>query len=280
MSGSIGIGHTRWATHGAPTEGNAHPHVATGVSIVHNGIIENFLTLRDELKSQGKGFDTETDTEVIAQLISQNLSKGLKPREATHEALKRLEGAFALAIMFEGEDDLIIAARRGSPLAIGVGDGEHYIGSDAFSLAPITNKVIYLEDGDWATLSRDSVQLFDMSGEEISRPVATTSVSAALVDKGNHRHFMAKEIYEQPDVIGHTLGSYVDPAKAFWFCLTFRLTWRLSLRLRLLHAGQLPMQALWLSIGLSRSPEFLSRSILLQSFGIAKQLFLKTALQS
>jgi glutamine---fructose-6-phosphate transaminase (isomerizing) len=214
LSGSIGIGHTRWATHGAPTEGNAHPHVATGVSIVHNGIIENFLTLRDELKSQGKGFDTETDTEVIAQLISHNLSKGLKPKEAAHEALKRLEGAFALAILFEGEDDLIIAARQGSPLAIGVGEGEHYIGSDAFSLAPITNKVIYLEDGDWATLSRDSVRLFDMSGKEISRPVATTSVSAALVDKGNHRHFMAKEIYEQPDVIGHTLGSYIDPSKS------------------------------------------------------------------
>lgn len=214
LDGQIGIGHTRWATHGAPTEGNAHPHVASGVAIVHNGIIENFLTLREELRVEGKGFDTETDTEVVAQLISLNLGKGMSPQDATFAALQRLEGAFALAILFEGEDNLVIAARRGSPLAVGVGDGEHYIGSDAFSLAPITNKVIYLEDGDWAMLRREEVKVFDMSGEEVARPVSTTSVSAALVDKGNHRHFMAKEIYEQPDVIGHTAGSYIDPAKA------------------------------------------------------------------
>lgn len=214
LEGQIGIGHTRWATHGAPTEGNAHPHVATGVAIVHNGIIENFMSLRDELRDAGKGFDTETDTEVIAQLVSLHLGQGKSPKDAAYAALGRLEGAFAVAMIFEGEDDLIIAARRGSPLAIGVGDGEHYIGSDAFSLAPITNKVIYIEDGDWAILTRDSVEIFDMSGSRVERPVSTTSVSAALVDKGNHRHFMAKEIYEQPDVIGHTLGRYVDAAKS------------------------------------------------------------------
>lgn len=214
LEGTIGIGHTRWATHGAPTEGNAHPHVATGVAIVHNGIIENFMTLRDELRDAGKGFDTETDTEVIAQLVSFYLGQGKTPKEAAFAALGRLEGAYAVAMVFEGEDDLVIAARQGSPLAIGIGDGEHYIGSDAFSLAPITNKVIYIEDGDWAVLSRTSVEIYDMTGNEVERPVSTTSVSAALVDKGNHRHFMAKEIYEQPDVIGHTLGRYVDAAKA------------------------------------------------------------------
>ncbi len=214
LEGTIGIGHTRWATHGAPTEGNAHPHVATGVAIVHNGIIENFMTLRDELRDAGKGFDTETDTEVIAQLVSFHLGQGKTPKEAAFAALGRLEGAYAVAMVFEGEDDLVIAARQGSPLAIGIGDGEHYIGSDAFSLAPITNKVIYIEDGDWAVLSRTSVEIYDMTGNEVERPVSTTSVSAALVDKGNHRHFMAKEIYEQPDVIGHTLGRYVDAAKA------------------------------------------------------------------
>lgn len=214
LDGTIGIGHTRWATHGAPTEGNAHPHVATGVAIVHNGIIENFMTLRDELREAGKGFDTETDTEVIAQLVSYHLGQGKTPKEAAFAALKRLEGAYAVAMVFEGEDDLIIAARQGSPLAIGIGDGEHYIGSDAFSLAPITNKVIYIEDGDWAALSRTSVEIYDMTGNKVDRPVSTTSVSAALVDKGNHRHFMAKEIYEQPDVIGHTLGRYVNAAKA------------------------------------------------------------------
>lgn len=214
LDGTIGIGHTRWATHGAPTEGNAHPHVAKGVAIVHNGIIENFMSLRDELREKGKGFDTETDTEVIAQLVSLHLGEGKSPKDAALSALQRLEGAFAVAMIFEGEDDLVIAARRGSPLAIGVGDGEHYIGSDAFSLAPITNKVIYIEDGDWAVLTRKSVEIYNMSGEAIERPVSTTSVSAALVDKGNHRHFMAKEIYEQPDVIGHTLGRYVDAAHA------------------------------------------------------------------
>lgn len=214
LDGMVGIGHTRWATHGAPTEGNAHPHVARGVAIVHNGIIENFMSLRDELREAGKGFDTETDSEVIAQLVSIYLGEGKSPKEAAFAALKRLEGAFAVAMIFEGEDDLIIAARQGSPLAIGVGDGEHYIGSDAFSLAPITNKVIYIEDGDWAVMSRKSVEIYDMTGGKVERPVSTTSVSAALVDKGNHRHFMAKEIYEQPDVIGHTLGRYVDAAKA------------------------------------------------------------------
>lgn len=211
MDGKIGIGHTRWATHGAPNEHNAHPHRADGVAIVHNGIIENFLPLREELILAGKEFKSDTDSEVIAQLVSHYLDQGNSPVEAARIALKRLEGAFALGMIFDGEDDLIIAARRGSPLAIGVGDGEHYLGSDAFALAPITNKVIYLEDGDWAVVSRESVKIFDQNDAEVRRDISITSVSAALVDKGNHRHFMAKEIFEQPDVVGHTLGAYINP---------------------------------------------------------------------
>jgi glucosamine--fructose-6-phosphate aminotransferase (isomerizing) len=210
MDGVIGIGHTRWATHGAPNEQNAHPHKADGVMIVHNGIIENYLELREELLAGGKTFSSVTDSEVVAQLISSYLARKMTPAEAVGETLRRLEGAFALAILFEDHDDLLIAARRGSPLAIGIGDGENYIGSDAFSLAPITNQVIYLEDGDWAEIHRESVQVYDENNSPITRPISITSASAALVDKGNHRHFMAKEIFEQPDVVGHTLGAYVD----------------------------------------------------------------------
>ncbi len=211
LDGCIGIGHTRWATHGAPTTQNAHPHQAEGVTIVHNGIIENFLQLRDELEKAGRVLETETDSEVAVHLVSHYMSTGKSPKEAASAALKRLEGAFAIGMLFDDHEDLIIAARRGSPLAIGIGDGENYLGSDAFSLAPITNQVIYLEDGDWAEITSTAVRIYDSEDRPIKRGISTTSVSAALVDKGNHRHFMAKEIFEQPDVVGHTLGAYIDP---------------------------------------------------------------------
>ncbi len=210
LTGHTGIGHTRWATHGAPTERNAHPHVAGGVSVVHNGIIENFRQLRDELGAKGSQFATETDTEVIAHLIAQEMADGATPKDAVAKTLGRLEGAFALAIIFAGEDDLMIGARQGSPLAVGFGNGQMYLGSDAIALAPFTDMLTYLEDGDWAVLNRDGAQIYQANGERVERPVVKSGASALLVDKGNHRHFMAKEIYEQPEVISHTLAHYLD----------------------------------------------------------------------
>jgi len=210
LSGHTGIGHTRWATHGAPTETNAHPHATERLALVHNGIIENFRELKAELIASGAVFTTETDTEVIAHLITRYLDQGQSPKEAVKGALGRLEGAFALAILFTGEDDLLIAARKGSPLAIGHGDGEMFIGSDAIALAPFTDQVTYLEDGDWAVVSREKLEIFDAAGKSVSRPSNRTLASALLVDKGNHRHFMAKEIHEQPEVVGHTLAHYLD----------------------------------------------------------------------
>ena len=210
LNGMIGIGHTRWATHGAPTERNAHPHASERVAVVHNGIIENFLELKGELEAQGATFSSDTDTEVVAHLINAELDKGLTPKEAVAAALKRLDGAFALAIMFAGEEDLLIGARRGSPLAIGCGEGEMFFGSDAIALAPFTNKVIYLEDGDWAEIHRSGVSIYDENGAPAMRSVQRSSVSMLMVDKGNYRHFMAKEIHEQPEVIAHTLGHYID----------------------------------------------------------------------
>ncbi len=212
-TGWIGIGHTRWATHGAPTEGNAHPHATDRVAIVHNGIIENFQLLKEELIADGVTFHTQTDTEVVAHLITGELNAGKTPSDAVGAVLARLEGAFAFAIMFEGEDDLLIGARKGSPLAIGIGKGEMFLGSDATALAPFTNQVIYLEDGDWATITRDQVEIFDSSGNRVGRKIQTSVASALMVDKGNHRHFMAKEIYEQPEVVGHTLAHYIDLAE-------------------------------------------------------------------
>jgi glucosamine--fructose-6-phosphate aminotransferase (isomerizing) len=210
VSGRSGIGHTRWATHGAPTETNAHPHVTDRLALVHNGIIENFRELKSELQAAGVAFSTDTDTEVIAHLITRELEKGASPTAAVKTALDLLEGAFALAILFEGEDDLLIGARRGSPLAIGHGDGEMFLGSDAIALAPFTDRITYLDDGDWAVLSRTGVRIFDESGVEVERPMTKTLATSLLVDKGNHRHFMAKEIYEQPEVVGHTLASYLN----------------------------------------------------------------------
>ncbi|CAN5163695.1 glutamine--fructose-6-phosphate transaminase (isomerizing) [soil metagenome] len=210
LEGTTGIGHTRWATHGAPNETNAHPHVAGDVVIVHNGIVENFRELKDELLAKGVKFATQTDTEVAAHLIDQERRGGKGPREAVRDALKRLKGAFAFAILFKGEEDLLIGARKGSPLAVGHGDGEMYLGSDAIALAPFTHRLTYLEDGDWVVLTHNSIELFDKDGRHVIRPMSYSQASAFLVDKGKHRHFMAKEIAEQPDVVQHTLAEYVD----------------------------------------------------------------------
>ena len=210
LLGTAGIGHTRWATHGAATETNAHPHMAGDVVIVHNGIIENFRALKDELAAEGSVFQTQTDTEVVAHLIARERKNGKSPREAVRGVLSRLEGAFALAILFKGENNLLIGARKGSPLAVGHGNGEMYLGSDAIALAPFTNRVTYLEDGDWVVLTRTSIEIFDSENRHVIRPLSFSQASAMLVDKGNHRHFMAKEIAEQPEVIGHTLAEYID----------------------------------------------------------------------
>lgn len=209
LSGHSGIGHTRWATHGAATEGNAHPHAHGAVAVVHNGIIENFRELRDELAGHGLYAQGETDTETVALLTSYHLNQGLSPQEAVRATLARLHGAFALAFLFAQEQDLMIAARRGSPLAIGYGQGEMFVGSDAIALAPFTDRITYLEDGDHAVLTRDSVAIFDAEGRPVERAIATIDVGATAVDKGGYRHFMAKEIAQQPTVLGDLLNHYI-----------------------------------------------------------------------
>jgi glutamine---fructose-6-phosphate transaminase (isomerizing) len=214
LQGHTGLGHTRWATHGRPVERNAHPHMNERVAVVHNGIIENFQELRDELSGKGHVFQTETDTETILHLVSDYMDRGLTPTDAAKGALQRLRGAFALAIIFAGEDNLMIGARQGPPLAIGHGRGEMYLGSDAIALAPFTDTITYLEDGDCAVLSREKAEIFAFDGRKVDRPAIKSVASSLLVDKGNFRHFMAKEIHEQPEVIGHTLANYVDLAEA------------------------------------------------------------------
>jgi glucosamine--fructose-6-phosphate aminotransferase (isomerizing) len=211
LPGTIGIGHTRWATHGLPTETNAHPHADERVVLVHNGIIENFQELRQELSEAGRVFHSETDTEAVVHLISSYLEDGKAPAEAVAAALKRLEGAFALAILFAGHDGLMIAARRGSPLAIGYGEGEMYIGSDALALAPLTQQICYLEEGDWAEISATGAVIHDETDAVVERVVQQTSTSGAMIGKGNFPHFMLKEIYEQPAVIGDTLQTILNP---------------------------------------------------------------------
>ena len=211
LAGTIGIGHTRWATHGSPTEANAHPHADDRVVLVHNGIIENFQELRQELSDAGHKFQTETDTEAVVHLISSYLADGKSPAEAVAAALKRLEGAFALAILFAGHDDMMIAARRGSPLAIGYGDGEMYIGSDALALAPLTQQISYLDEGDWAEITADGAVVHDETDAVVEREIQQTSTSGAMIGKGNFPHFMLKEIYEQPAVIGDTLQTILNP---------------------------------------------------------------------
>jgi glucosamine--fructose-6-phosphate aminotransferase (isomerizing) len=210
LAGKAGIGHTRWATHGAPTEANAHPHRSGPVAVVHNGIIENFRALRAELASHGIAHETETDTETVALLAHHYMQQGMGPVEAARATIARLEGAYALCFLFEGEADLLVAARRGSPLAVGHGDGEMFVGSDAIALAPMTDRITYLEEGDIAVVTRDSLVITDVNGRLANRPIKTIEIEAARVDKAGHRHFMAKEIAEQPSVIGAALGHYLS----------------------------------------------------------------------
>ena len=212
LKGRTGIGHTRWATHGKPVERNAHPHMNGKVAIVHNGIIENFQELKDELVAKGHEFHTETDTETVLHLVTDYMDQGLPPVDAARRALARFKGAFALGLIFAGEDNLMIGARQGPPLAIGHGQGEMYLGSDAIALAPFTDAITYLEDGDWVVLTRQGAEIFDMSGGRVARPVIKSVASSLLVDKGNFRHFMAKEIHEQPEVVSETLTHYLDLA--------------------------------------------------------------------
>lgn len=210
LEGLIGIGHTRWATHGKPNETNAHPHATERLAVVHNGIIENFRELRAELEADGHVFQTETDTEVVAHLVTREMNRGKDPAAAVGASLPLLRGAFALAFLFEGQDDLLIGARKGSPLAVGIGDGEMYLGSDALALAPFTNLIAYLEEGDWVVLNRKGATFYDKANNQVERRAQRVAAGAFLVEKGNHRHFMAKEIYEQPEVVGHTLTQYLD----------------------------------------------------------------------
>ncbi|THV25162.1 glutamine--fructose-6-phosphate transaminase (isomerizing) [Peteryoungia ipomoeae] len=213
LPGLIGIAHTRWATHGVPNETNAHPHFVDGVAVVHNGIIENFAEIKEELGAEGAIFVTQTDTEVVAQLLAKYRRQGLGRREGMHEMLRHVTGAYALAVIFEDDPSTIMAARSGPPLAVGYGDGEMFLGSDAIALSPFTNRIAYLQDGDWAVLGRDGAQIFDLAGNRVERPIQISSATAYMIDKGNHRHFMEKEIYEQPEVISHALSHYVDFAE-------------------------------------------------------------------
>ncbi|WP_339778617.1 glutamine--fructose-6-phosphate transaminase (isomerizing) [uncultured Thalassospira sp.] len=212
LGGDVGIGHTRWATHGVPTENNAHPHTDGKVAVVHNGIIENFRDLKAELTAKGRVFESDTDTEVIVHLVSDFLDQGKTPREAVQATLHRIEGAFALVIIVAGFHDVIFGARRGTPLAVGLGEGEMYLGSDAMALSHLTNRLIYLEEGDWVELTRDHVQVRDEHDNDVTREIKLSAVSGAMMGKGNYNHFMQKEIFEQPAVIGDTLHSFINPA--------------------------------------------------------------------
>ncbi len=210
LPGTTGIAHTRWATHGGPTTNNAHPHATGEVALVHNGIIENFKALRDELAGRGRKFESETDTEVVAHLVSEKVEAGMAPAEAVAEILPRLHGAFALAILFRQHPDLLVGARLGSPLVVGYGDGETYLGSDALALAPLTQRIAYLEEGDWVVITKDGAQIFDKDNNPVERPITISGVTGDLVSKGNHRHYMLKEIYEQPIVVAQTLRAYLQ----------------------------------------------------------------------
>jgi len=211
LPGTIGIGHTRWATHGAPTESNAHPHGTARVSLVHNGIIENHAELRAELEAEGQEFSTETDTETVAQLVDLHLKRGMQPIEAAGAALRRLEGAYALAMIFAGHPELIVGAQHGAPLAIGFGDNEMFVGSDALALAPLTRRIAYLRDGDWTVVDRQGAKFFDANGNQVEREIKLTRLTGAAIGKGNFRHFMEKELHEHPAVIGDTLHQMVSP---------------------------------------------------------------------
>lgn len=210
-AGNTGIAHTRWATHGVPNTANAHPHATGEVALVHNGIIENFKSLREELEARGRKFESQTDTEVVAHLISEQIEAGLAPQDAVRAVLPRLRGAFALAIAFRRHPDLLIGARLGSPLVVGYGDGETFLGSDALALAPLTQRIAYLEEGDWVVITRDGAEIFDKDNSAATRAITLSGLSAAVTEKGNYRHFMLKEIYEQPTVVAQTLRSYLRP---------------------------------------------------------------------
>ena len=211
LVGRVGIAHTRWATHGAPTVGNAHPHVVDGVSVVHNGINETFKALREGMQSRGRVFSSETDSECVAHLVADRLEQGLGPQEAVAAILPRLQGAFAIAILFRDHPGMIVGARLGAPLTVGYGEGENYLGSDALALAALTQKICYLEEGDWAVLTHDEVRLFDRANQPVEREIVASNASAARIEKGNHAHFMQKEIFEQPIVVAQTLQSYLRP---------------------------------------------------------------------
>jgi glutamine---fructose-6-phosphate transaminase (isomerizing) len=213
LAGHTGIGHTRWATHGKPTENNAHPHATARVAVVHNGIIENFHELREALRKKGTIFKTETDTETVLQLVDDLLGRGLKPIEAVRTALSQIRGAYALGFIFAGDDNLMIGARNGPPLAIGYGEGQMYLGSDAIALGPFTDTISYLEDGDWVVLTRNGATIYDKDNAIVDRDAIKHVAATSLVDKANYRHFMAKEIHEQPEVVGHTLARYIDMAE-------------------------------------------------------------------
>jgi glucosamine--fructose-6-phosphate aminotransferase (isomerizing) len=237
LPGQTGIGHTRWATHGPATVANAHPHQAGPVAVVHNGIIENFRPLREELTAAGVNLQSDTDTEVVAQLCARLMARGLSPVDAAQATLARLDGAFALCFLFEGHDDLMVCARRGSPLAIGYGQGEMFVGSDALALAPLTDRIAYLEEGDWAALTRTEVHVFDAEGLPVQRAVRTIPVDAVLVDKGGHRHFMAKEIHEQPTVAAHVAGRYLTPDRDRVTSPAEALDWAGASRVTLVACG-------------------------------------------
>jgi glucosamine--fructose-6-phosphate aminotransferase (isomerizing) len=211
LKATVGIGHTRWATHGAPNEVNAHPQQAGKVTLVHNGIIENFAELKRELIAQGRAFESQTDTEVIAQLLDAEIKAGLAPLDALKATLDRLTGAYAIAVLIEGENDLIMGARKGSPLVVGYGEGEMFLGSDALAVGPFTSRIAYLDEGDYVAIDHTSARIFDETGKPVERPIRVVAASAALVEKGNYRHFMEKEIHDQPDACQHTLSAYIDP---------------------------------------------------------------------
>src|SRR6195952_1868548 len=211
LPGHVGIAHTRWATHGAPTVGNAHPHVVDGVAVVHNGIIENFKSLREEMQAKGRTFESQTDSEVVAHLVADELAQGKQPPEAVAAVLPRLHGAFALAILFRDHPGMIVGARLGAPLTVGYGEGENYLGSDALAFAALTRKIAYLDEGDWAVVTHDKVDIFDRDNRPVTREQVESGASSARIDKGNHAHFMQKEIFEQPVVVAQTLGSYLRP---------------------------------------------------------------------
>ncbi len=213
LAGNVGIAHTRWATHGRPTEDNAHPHIVGNVAVVHNGIIENFKPLRDMLIAEGREFLSETDTEVVGHLVDREMQRGADPIAAVAAVLPQLHGAFALALLFREHPDMLIGARLGAPLTVGYGEGENYLGSDALALASLTQRIAYLEEGDWAVVRRDSVQIYDQSNAPVERPITKSGVSGALIEKGNYRHFMLKEIFEQPLVVAQTLQSYLRPVE-------------------------------------------------------------------